>query len=228
MAEGIDSAAFLELYNSFILTMPSWAQNFVSLFLLVLLIVLYSVFIWKFYRFIATKNILGLNLNKYNKTIHPFFTKLFAGTLYLVEYILILPFLIFFWFAIFTLFLIFLTEGLEIKALLLISVGIIGAIRMISYIPKYGEELAKDLAKLLPFTLLAISVLNPSFFSIERIFKHFSELPGFFHEITIYLLFIICLEVILRFFDFIFSLFGLEEAQKTKEDIKKSSIEEEE
>lgn len=228
MVEGTNGTELLELYNSFVLTMPSWAQNFINLFLLVLLIVLYSVFIWKFYRFIATKNILELNLNKYNKATHPFLTKLFAGILYLVEYILILPFLIFFWFAIFTLFLIFLTEGLEIKALLLISVSIIGAIRMISYIPKYGENLAKDLAKLLPFTLLAISVLNPSFFSIERIFKHFDEIPGFFYEIITYLLFIVCLEVILRFFDFIFSLFGLEEIQKTKEDIKKNSIEEEE
>ncbi len=226
MAEVTNSTGLLEMYNLFVSTMPSWAQNFISLFLLVLLIVLYSVFIWKFYRFIATKNILGLNLNKYNTTTHPFFTKLLAGTLYFIEYILILPFLIFFWFAIFTLFLIFLTEGLEINALLLISVGIIGAIRMITYIPKYGESLAKDLAKLLPFTLLAISILNPGFFNIERIFRHFSELSGFFNEIIIYLVFIITLEIILRFFDFIFSLFGLEEVQATEEEIKESTEEE--
>lgn len=216
MVEVVNS--ILTFYNSFLSAVPLWAQNFINLFLLVLLIVFYSVFIWKFYRFIATKNILGLNLNKYNTSQHPFFTKVFAGGLYLIEYFLILPFLIFFWFSVFTLFLIFLTEGLEMQSLLIISVGIIGAIRMTSYIPRYGEDLAKDLAKLLPFTLLAISILNPRFFDVERIFSHFSGLPEFFGEIIIYLLFIIILEMVLRFFDFIFSLFELEEVPETQEE----------
>ena len=103
------------------------------------------------------------------------------------------------------------------QSLLIISVGIIWAIRMTSYIPGYGEDLAKELAKLLPFTLLAISILNPKFFVSERIFSHFSELPEFFGEIIIYSLFIIILEMILRFFDFIFSLFELEEVPETQE-----------
>ena len=105
------------------------------------------------------------------------------------------------------------------KTLLIISVGVIGAIRMTSYIPNYGEDLAKDLAKLLPFTLLAVSILNPNFFDIGRIFSHFSELPGFFYEIIIYLLFIIILEMILRFFDFLFSLFGFEEQEGKEEEV---------
>ena len=130
-----------------------------------------------------------------------------------------MPFLIFFWFSIFTLFLIFLTENLEISSLLLISAVIISTIRMTSY---YKEDLAKDLAKLIPFTLLAVSILNPKFFSIERIFNQFAELPNFFNEIFIYLIFIIILEMILRFFDFIFSLFELEKEKEVKERIEKT------
>lgn len=205
------SAGILEVYNSFLSVLPLRAQAFINLFLLVFLVVLYSVFIWKFYRFISTKNILGLNLNKYNKSKHPFFAKLFAGLLYLVEYVIILPFLIFFWFSIFTIFLIFLTEDLSVSTVLIISATIIASIRVTSYIPKYGENLSKELAKLLPFTLLAVSLLSPNFFNIERIFSHIQELPGFFGQITTYLIFIILFEVILRFFDFIFSLFELEE-----------------
>ncbi|MBT96877.1 hypothetical protein CMI49_02165 [Candidatus Pacearchaeota archaeon] len=208
------STAFIDTYNSFISTLPPLAQKFINLFLIVLLIVIYSIFIWKFYRFIATKDIIRLNLNRYNRAEHPLLAKLFAGIFYLLEYILILPFLIFFWFSIFTIFLIFLTENLAIENLLIISAIIIASIRMVSY---YNEDLSKDLAKLLPFTLLAISIINPKFFDINRIFNNLSEITGFFNEIIIYLAFIIILEMILRFFDFIFSLFGLEDSPNIEE-----------
>jgi hypothetical protein len=203
-------STLLENYNLFISLLPLFFQNFINLLLIVLLVVAFSIFIWKFYRFISTKNLIELNLNQYNRSEHAFFTKLIAGIFYLLEYIIILPFLIFFWFSIFTLFLIFLTDNLEINFLLLISAVIIASIRMTSY---YKEDLAKDLAKLVPFTLLAVSILNPKFFSIERIFNQFAELPNFFNEIFIYLIFIIILEMILRFFEFIFSLFGIDEKE---------------
>ena len=205
----------LEAYNSFIATLPLPFQSFISLFLLVLVIFIYSLFIWKFYKFISEKNIFGLDLNKYNTAEKPFLTKLIAGGLYLVEYIIILPFLIFFWFAIFTFFLILLTgEGIEVGTILVISAVVIASIRMASY---YKKELAEEIAKILPFTLLAISVLNPNFFSkefITRITSRLSEIPSFFQEILIYLAFIIILEVILRFFEFLFSLFGIEEIKE--------------
>ena len=106
MAEGdLFSSEIVAAYNGFVATLPSWVQNFLTLFILVLIIVIYSIFIWKFYRFISKKNILQLNLNKYNKTEHPFLTKILAATFYFLEYIIILPFLIFFWFAVFTFFL---------------------------------------------------------------------------------------------------------------------------
>ena len=205
----------LEAYNSFIATLPLPFQSFISLFLLVLVIFIYSLFIWKFYKFISEKNIFGLDLNKYNTAEKPFLTKLIAGGLYLVEYIIILPFLIFFWFAIFTFFLILLTgEGIEVGTILVISAVVIASIRMASY---YDKNLAEEIAKILPFTLLAISVLNPNFFSkefITRITSRLSEIPSFFQEILIYLAFIIILEVILRFFEFLFSLFGIEEIKE--------------
>ena len=118
----------------------------------------------------------------------------------------------FFWFIIFAFFLTFLSE-LEIQTLLLISATIVAAIRMTSY---YKEDLSRDIAKLLPFTLLATSILNPAFFNIERIFTHFNELPNFLGNIFYYLIFIIILEIVLRFFDFIFSLFGVEELNTTE------------
>lgn len=200
----------IDVYNSFISIFPDYVKDFVILFLLVLIIVLYSVFIWKFYRFIARKNIIGLNLSKYNKSQHPFLEKLFAVILYFVEYIIILPFIIFFWFSVFAIFLILLTEGIDMKSILIITATIIASIRMVSY---YNEDLSKDLSKLLPFTLLAITITKPGFFNIETILGHFSEFSGFFDKIVFYLIFIISLEIILRGFDFMISLFELRAPQ---------------
>lgn len=206
-------------YNSFLSTLPQIFQNFINLFLLVLVIVIYSVLIWKFYRFIGTKNIFHLNLNQYNKAEHPAIVKILATIFYLVEYIIILPFVIFFWFVVFALFLIILTENLSLETILLVSVTIIAAIRMTAYIPGYGENLAKEIAKLLPFTLLAVTIVNPVFWSSSRfstVITHLNQIGGLTGIIFDYLIFIIVLEVILRAFEFFFILIGLEDTMEAK------------
>jgi hypothetical protein len=205
-------------YQSLMSALPSGMQNFINLFLLVLIIVIYSIFIWKFYRLIGTKNIITLNLNKYNRSEHPVFSKLVAGLFYFAEYIIILPFLIFFWFTIFTVFLILLTEGIEMSNILIISATIIGAIRMTSYIPKYGEKLSKEIAKLVPFTLLGIAITRSGFFTQGNMIAHLGQLPQFLGDVPSYLGFIILLEIILRVFDLIFSAAGVnQEVEKVKD-----------
>ena len=205
----------IESYNLFVQSLPQWAQNFISFFLLALLILIYAIFIWKFYRWISTKNLLELNLNKYNKSKHPATAKMVAGGFYLLEYIIILPFLIFFWFLIFTVFLLLLTESLPVSTLLIISATIIAAIRMTAY---YNEDLSKDLAKLVPFTLLGVSIVNPNFFNVGRVISQITEIPQFTSHIVSYLIFIVVLEVVLRIFEFAFSIFNL------KEEVPRSSV----
>jgi hypothetical protein len=207
------SEGLIKGYTYLLSSLPNWAQNFTNLFLIILLIFLYSLFVWKLYRFLATKNIFGFDLSQYNRTQNPFLTKFFKGMLYLVEYIIILPLMIFFWFSIFSLFLILLTENLG--ASLLLSAAIVGAIRIASY---YKEELAKELAKLIPFMLLTVSLLNTGFFDIQRILTNIQQIPSFFNNIVIYLVFIVILEIILRAFSFLFSLFGIEEQDETAEE----------
>lgn len=210
MAKGFENigADFFEAYTSLLSSFPLAGQQFISFLFIVILVVIYAIFIWKFYQSISTKNLLELNLNQYNKSEHPLFAKVLAVTFYILEYIIIFPILIFIWFSIFTLFLILLTENLPIESLLLISATVIAAIRLTSY---YKKKLSEDLAKLIPFTLLAISLVNPGFFSIERVFNQFRELSLIFNDILIYLVFIIILEGILRSIDLIFSYFHIKE-----------------
>jgi len=224
MAGEVNGTGLFDLYQIFMSNFPEWAQTFLTLFVLVILVVVYSVVIWKFYRFVARKNILGLNLKKYNRMEHPVFAKLTAGALAFIEYIIILPFLIFIWFSVFSIFLIILTDSLELEFILATSAIIISAIRVTSYIPHYGGELAKEIAKILPFTLLAFSILNPNFFSIERISNHLTKIPGYLSSILTYLLFIIILEAILRLFDLGFGIFGLNDEVVPPEETRTAKV----
>lgn len=207
----------INIYKEFLGFFPPHIGILLNLLILTILIVIYSVIIWKFYRILAKKNTINLNLNKYNTTQNSFLSRLFTGALYFLENLVIAPILIFIAFVVFTFFLIILSQTQEIPQILIISAVVIAAIRMTSY---YKEDLSRDIAKMLPFTLLAVAVLNPQTFSqtqyIEQIITHFTKLPNFFGEIIYYLGFIILLEVILRFFEFLFSLFELEKVNEEK------------
>lgn len=196
------SRIYLEFFN----TLPTWSQNFLNLFFISLILVLYSIIIWKFYRFIAKKNILELNLNQYNRSEHPFFSKTIKIGFYVLEYVIILPFLIFFWFSMFTIFLVMLTDSLELNSLLIVSATIIVAIRMTSY---YKEDLAKDIAKLLPFTLLGVTITQYGMLNFGKIMGQLNQIPTFFEHITSYLLFIFIIEFILRIIEIFFMASGV-------------------
>jgi len=208
--------AILGIYNGLIASLPSWSQQLIQMFLLIILVVVYSVIFWKFHRFIAHKNIFELNLNQYNTSYHPALSKFIAVFFYILEYLIIMPIIILIWFGLFTIFLILLTEGTEVQHIIIASAIIVGAIRMIAYLPKYGETLAKDIAKLLPLTLLAIAVVKAGFFDLQRVINHISQIPTSLNQIGLYLLFILFLEILMRAFNFITSFFISEETGKKR------------
>jgi hypothetical protein len=209
------SSQITEIYTSMVSGMPPWAQSFVNIALLVVLVTLFCIFVWKVYHIISKKNIIELNLNQYNNATHPVMEKFVGGLLYFIEYILLLPFLSIFWFAIFAFFLLLLTKGLDVQTVLMISTVIVAAIRATAY---YREQLSKELAKLLPFTLLAVAMTESGFFNFQDIFSRFAQLPLYFQNILGYIAAIFLIEILLRIFDFIFSLFDLEDIDELEEE----------
>ena len=205
----------LNIYMYITSLLPSPIQKFVNFLFIVIIVVVFSIFIWKFYQSISTKNIIELDLNQYNQSKYPGFAKTLAFLFYVLEYIVIFPLLIFAWFSIFTIFLILLTENYPINTLLILSATVIAAIRFTAY---YRKKLSEDLAKLIPFTLLSVSLLNPSFFSIERVFNQFQQLSVAFGDAFIYLGFIVGMELILRTMDSFFSYFGIGDDEETDSD----------
>jgi len=198
----------VQIYTTLFSGLPVLAQRFINLFLIVLVIVFYSILIWNFYRWISKKEILKLNLKIYEQTESSFLKKSIAGFFYIIEKLIILPFVILLWYSLFTLFLIFLTENAQINSILLISAIIITSIRMAAY---YKEDLSRDLAKLLPFTLLAVFLTQFSAFEFKTVLMNLSLISQFLSEVWIYFIFIFAIEIILTIFDVVFRVSGVEE-----------------
>ncbi|MDP3992111.1 MAG: hypothetical protein Q8P79_01215 [Nanoarchaeota archaeon] len=212
MAIGDFTSDLIAAYTGFLSLLPPFFQTFFNFFFLAVLIFAYATFVWKLHKFISIKNILNLDLNRYNTAEHPANAKIVAGALYFLEYIIIMPLLIFLWFSIFGISLTIFTD-LDIGTILVISTVVVAAIRITAY---SNEAIAREVAKLLPLNLLAISLLIPGFFEFERVLNNINQIPDFLSQIFYYLGFIILVEVILRFFEFIFSAFGLEGEEITK------------
>lgn len=173
-------------------------------------IVIYAVFVYNFYKFMGTKNIFELNLTKYNTSIVPGISKLFHILLYLLEHVIVLPVIIFFWFAIMTTIILMLTEAQDASSVALISMALVGSVRITAY---YHEDLSKDLAKLLPYALLGVFLGEIKVLSFSNILTTLTDMLSLAHVIIYYLAFIISLEIILRFSHF---LFGNKEKDKKK------------
>ena len=183
------------ILNNILDFFPDDQKILFSLVVYTSLILMYSVFIWKFYRFLASRDIIQLNLSQYNYSNHPVLEKAVAVGLYALEYLIILPFLVFFWFAILSIFLLVLSESQDTLQILLISAAIITSTRITSYI---SEDLSKDLAKILPFTILAAFILGTNFFNSEIIITKISQIPTLFDNIITFVVFIFIIEFIFR------------------------------
>lgn len=158
-------------------------------------VIVYSMFIFKFYKFLARKDIFKLDLKRYNKTSFAFLKKIISVIFYLIEYILLFPIFVFFWFTIMVVLFSFLAKNQPANNILLVSIAVVGAVRFTAY---YHEDLSKDLAKMLPFALLGIFLIDISYFKFSESLTVIQQIPSQWHTMLYYLLFIILLEFVLR------------------------------
>ena len=160
-------------------------SGFAAIFYLVVSIAIYSILIWHFYRYIARRDCFKISPRRHKKVIG------------FLKYFLFFPFVAFLFFAGFSLMMLFLTKSYEIPDVLSTSFAIIAAIRICAY---YNEDLSKDIAKMLPFALLAIFLVDASYFRFSDITAKIGSLPEFFTVCIQFIVFIILMEWILRIF----------------------------
>lgn len=151
---------------------------------------IYALFIFKFYRFIARREVFKKRIRDWDKHKG---TKKFMLAL---EYIFLFPIVAFMWFIGFTAIMSVIAKVIAINDIFMISMAVLTTIRITAY---YDEELSRDVAKLLPFALLGIFLLDISGVSYGMFFRMLVILPEMTGTLFYYFVFIVVLELFLRF-----------------------------
>ena len=157
-------------------------------------IAVYGVFVFNFYRFLARKDIFKLDLDKYNHTTRPLVHKTFASLLYVLKFLIIFPAFVFFWFVVLAFLLSLMARNQSVDSILLAAMAVVGSIRMCAY---YNQTLSTDLAKILPFALLGITLIDRSLVNIPTSSANLQEAVEYW-ETMVYYMAVVILEVIMR------------------------------
>lgn len=178
------------------LSLDGGLQRLWPVLVVVLGMAAYAVFVFKFYRFVASRDMFALDLSKNDQMRDAVLWDLIFLVWYLVRYVILFPAFAFFWFAVLTLILVFLSEGRDLSDILLIAMATVSAIRVSAY---YNEELSRDLAKILPFAVLGVFIIDTTFFNIDTSLETLKEINAHLDTIVYYLAFLVVLEFALRF-----------------------------
>ena len=158
---------------------------------------LYAVFVWFFYKKLSKRDIFELNLEKYDlpEVKWKGLKKSWSSFLYVLNYWFLFPLYVLFWFFVLSIFLFFMAKNVSVRQIALMSIVLVATVRITSY---FNEEWSQDLAKLMPLTLLAIFLTDPSFFSWNMFLNRLKTLPVLWEDILQFITFTIFLEWILR------------------------------
>lgn len=149
--------------------------------------VVYSIFVFKFYKFIASKDIFRLSKGGSHTTL--------KKIAYALEYVFLFPLIAFFWFLVVSSLLSMLSEVIAINNIFMVAMVTIATIRITAY---YDENLSRDVAKLIPFALLAIFLIDISDISPQAPLAVLSQIPSVADILVYYFVFIVVLEFFLK------------------------------
>ncbi|MGC9309602.1 MAG: hypothetical protein ACP5D2_02805 [Candidatus Nanoarchaeia archaeon] len=204
-----------EILSLFQSGIPQDYNVLIILAIFTLLIIVYAIFVFYFYKYLSKKNLVELNLSQYNRYQHAGAAKFTAFIFYILEYIIILPVLTLFWFGTFSLFLLLLSKAEAVLTILTLSAALVSSVRISAYV---NEQLAEDLAKMVPLALLAFFILEPDFFQLSLFLDRFSQIPTLLSQIPYYLFFIIALEFVMRIGDLIVKTLSTGTPEDTEEE----------
>ena len=180
----------------------------------------YSVFVFIFYRALAKRDLITLNLEQYSDNMSGKIKKYVRTIIFVMQYVVIVPVLITFWTLVLAIILTLLSPDADHARNALIATSVVGAVRILSY---WTEDLSRDVAKMLPFGVLGVFLVGDA----QVQFSEIEELLGSLKEIAssfISSLFLIAvLESILRSISAIINIISLrrKNLKKKKEIAKK-------
>ena len=158
-------------------------------------VAIYAILIFNLYRFMSRRDIFNLDFSKYETSKYGFLRKTVHLIFYIAKYILIFPLFAFLWFGVLVVMVAFLSKTKEVDDLLLIAMAVLTSVRVTSY---YTEDLSRDIAKMLPFALLGIFLIDLSYFDLSTSTELLNRVGAEWRSIFYYWVFIVLLEFVLR------------------------------
>jgi len=165
------------------------------LMFLILGIAVYGILVVKFCKFLAKRDMFSLDLEKHNKDHHPMLMKALDLLIYVFNYLLIFPIITFASFVVMAAILVLLSKTASVEYIFLVSMAVIGSVRVASY---FHELAAEELAKVLPLTLLVLLLADLSTFSASKAINALMSLPSYYVLLAYYLGFAIALEFMMK------------------------------
>lgn len=196
--QSLSNMLSFDYFNNLVTDITEQA-SFYDLIIFSISVVIYAIFIFHFYRFIARRNIFSFDVErrilggKYKSSGEKISAApriaAFIGTKFVI-----FPFVIFGWFLAYSFFILFMSQDIQAEKVFFVSAILIIAIRITSY---YNEDLSKDLAKTIPFSILGIFMFDQTFFTIDDISKNLLELPQYALQVGAFLILAITIEIAL-------------------------------
>ena len=175
--------------------LESFADQVLPAFAAIVGIVLYSTFVFKFYRFLAKKDLIDADFSQYSLGFTGFMKRLIDGLLLIVQNILFAPFLISFWVLILAVILTLLSGGDDLYWNVLVATSVVGSVRVISY---FSEDLARDVAKMLPFAVLGVFLVDSGSFNWDAVSILWGQLDDFAISFASSMTLVVLVETVLR------------------------------
>ena len=158
-------------------------------------VAIYAIMIFNLYRFMSRRNIFNVDFSKFEESKYPALRKTLHLISYILKYLLIFPLFAFFWFGVLVVMVAFLSKTKEVEDLLLIAMAVLTSVRVTSY---YTEDLSRDIAKMLPFALLGIFLIDLRYFDFSMSTDLLNRVGAEWESIFYYWVFVVVLELFLR------------------------------
>jgi hypothetical protein len=115
---------------------------------------------------------------------------------YIIENIILIPLFIFIWFVVLAIILLMVSKTHSPETVLITSLSFVAGVRIISY---YSEEMSREMAKLVPFTLLGIFLVDYiAVFTVEIPVQIFNKLIALWPVMLYYLIAVAVIELLMR------------------------------
>tara|TARA_B110000008_G_scaffold106585_1_gene109491 strand:+ start:647 stop:1429 length:783 start_codon:yes stop_codon:yes gene_type:complete len=172
----------------------------------ILAISAYSIFVFVFYRNLAKRDLITLNLDKYSNNLTGKIKKYIKSITFVIQYILIIPILLTFWTLVLAIILTLLSPDADHSRNALIATSVVGSVRILSY---WTEDLSRDVAKMLPFGVLGVFLVGDAQVQISEIKELLESLEEIATSFISSLFLIAVVEGILRSITSIINLISL-------------------